>query len=308
MRGVLIPLWKRKGDCWDCRNYRGITFLSIRSKIFTHILLKRICNHLLRHQRLEQSGFTFGRSTIDHILVLRVTVERCREFRHGLLIVCIKFKMVFDSSCKVWWGPVELLSCKLRSESRLCPCTNAFQYLHGLNNEHSYDLKSTLGNIKADDVAILSESLEYLVVAKKSPVPRPRSEDLGALLEPIQLIQTCSEDSEVIENFTYLGSTVHVSGLSDQKISRRIGLAAGAMNSVNKSIWRCWYICRTKLCVFKAFILSLLLYGSKTLRVSSALELRLDAFFHLARFPVNDPLHQLSLYETILHGGGTGET
>ncbi|XP_069986272.1 uncharacterized protein [Penaeus vannamei] len=84
---------------------------------------------------------------------------------------------------------------------------------------------ATLGNIKVtvlylvDNVAVLPESLAY-----RSPELRPRSRILG---EPVQSIRVCFEDVEVTESFTYLGSAVlHVSGLSDQEASRRIGLAA----------------------------------------------------------------------------------
>lgn len=45
----------------------------------------------------------------------------------------------------------------------------------------------------------------------------------------------------VTESFTYPRSAVHVTGLSDQEVSRPIDLAPEAMNFVNKSIWS---ICR----------------------------------------------------------------
>ncbi|XP_069982160.1 uncharacterized protein [Penaeus vannamei] len=48
LRDVVIPLWKGKGDQWDCNNHRGITLFSIPSKV-----LRRIRDHLLRYQRLE---------------------------------------------------------------------------------------------------------------------------------------------------------------------------------------------------------------------------------------------------------------
>ena len=28
-RGLVIPIWKGKGDCQDCNNYRGVTLLSV---------------------------------------------------------------------------------------------------------------------------------------------------------------------------------------------------------------------------------------------------------------------------------------
>ncbi|XP_069998501.1 uncharacterized protein [Penaeus vannamei] len=54
-------------------------------------------DHLLRHQRPEQSGFTPGKSTIDCILTLRVIVERRREFGRGLLAAYIDLKKAFDT-------------------------------------------------------------------------------------------------------------------------------------------------------------------------------------------------------------------
>lgn len=107
------------------------------------------------------------------------------------------------------------------------------------------------------------------------------------------------------------------------------GLAVGAMNSFNKSVLRCRYLWgRTKLSVSKALILPVLLYGSERRTLFCALKSRLDAFCnrslrrivrvhlegasvqpkgtgagrhrqlrpngHRARFPTNDPAHQVT--------------
>lgn len=60
-----------------------------------------------------------------------------------------------------------------------------------------------------------------------------------------------------------------MSGLSDQRVRRLIGQAAGAINSKEFMVWICHYLCRTKLLV--------LLYGSDTETLSCALVFRLDA-------------------------------
>ena len=96
-RGLVVPLWKGKGDRQDCINYRGMTLLSVPGKVLARIILVRVRHHLLEHQRPEQSGFTPKRSTIDRILALRVLTERRREFRQGLLAANAYLCKVFDS-------------------------------------------------------------------------------------------------------------------------------------------------------------------------------------------------------------------
>ena len=54
-------------------------------------------HHLLEYQHPEQSGFTPKRSTIDHILTLRVLTERKREFRQELLAACVDLCKAFNS-------------------------------------------------------------------------------------------------------------------------------------------------------------------------------------------------------------------
>ena len=57
-RGLVVPLWKGKGDRQDCNNYRRVTLLSVQGKVFAQIILDRVRHHLLEHQCPEQSGFT----------------------------------------------------------------------------------------------------------------------------------------------------------------------------------------------------------------------------------------------------------
>ena len=75
-RGLVVPLWKGKGDGQDCNSCCGVRLLSVPGKVFARIILDRVRHHLLEHQRREQSGFTPKRSTIDRILALRVLTER----------------------------------------------------------------------------------------------------------------------------------------------------------------------------------------------------------------------------------------
>jgi len=46
-RGIILPFYKGKGPRTDCRNYRGITLLSVPGKVYAHVLLSRVKGHLL---------------------------------------------------------------------------------------------------------------------------------------------------------------------------------------------------------------------------------------------------------------------
>ena len=84
-RGVVVPIWKGKCDTQECNNYRGVTFLSVPSKVLARILLDRVRKKLLTRQRHKQSGLTPKKSTEDRILALRVLTEGLRDFRSVVL-------------------------------------------------------------------------------------------------------------------------------------------------------------------------------------------------------------------------------
>ena len=46
-RGLVVPLWKGKGDHHDYNNYRGVMLLSVPSKVFARIILDWVHHHLL---------------------------------------------------------------------------------------------------------------------------------------------------------------------------------------------------------------------------------------------------------------------
>ncbi|GFR63382.1 endonuclease-reverse transcriptase, partial [Elysia marginata] len=90
--GVLLPLltnaWKekkipeewnegfiikipKKGNLSDCNNWRGITLLSIPSKVLAKIVIGRISGAIDRKLREEQAGFRPGRGRTDQIFTLR---------------------------------------------------------------------------------------------------------------------------------------------------------------------------------------------------------------------------------------------
>ena len=67
-KGVVIPIYKNKGDKASPRNYRPITLLSCLSKVFTTIINNMLTTFLESNNKLSetQSGFRSGYSTADN--------------------------------------------------------------------------------------------------------------------------------------------------------------------------------------------------------------------------------------------------
>ncbi len=94
--GHLIKLPK-KGDLTNCNNYRGITLLSIPSKVFNRIILNRIKDAVDTRLHDQQAGFRKERSCTDQIATLRIILEQSLEWNSSLYVNFIDYEKAFDS-------------------------------------------------------------------------------------------------------------------------------------------------------------------------------------------------------------------
>ena len=101
MNGIILPLYKGKGNKQDCNNYRGITLLSCVGKLFTSILNERLSYFIESNNILSenQAGFRKGHSTLDHAFILKTLIDIYASQNHKLFCACVDFKKAFDS---VW--------------------------------------------------------------------------------------------------------------------------------------------------------------------------------------------------------------
>ena len=93
---LVVPIHK-KGSQSDCDNFRGISLLSVPSKVFTKVISNRLkprVEHLLRE---SQCGFRKGRGCNDQIYTLRVLMEKAREFHQPLYMCFIDLRKAYDS-------------------------------------------------------------------------------------------------------------------------------------------------------------------------------------------------------------------
>lgn len=106
-----------------------------------------------------------------------------------------------------------------------------------------------------------------------------KTEVLGQNVSNIPVIKLGNSTLKVVDEFTYLGSTISNSLSLDSELNRRIGKAASAMARLSARVWENRMLTtNTKMQVYQACVLSTLLYGSEAWTLYSHQECRLNTF------------------------------
>ena len=93
---TLVPLHKKRHRK-ICDNYRGISLLSVPSKVMSLVLLERL-QSIIEPQLMEaQCGFRQGRSTVDQIWVVRQVIEKATEYRTPVHLCFVDLTKAYDS-------------------------------------------------------------------------------------------------------------------------------------------------------------------------------------------------------------------
>ena len=82
---VIVPLYKGKGKRSECKNYRGISLLSVVGKVYAGILVDRVCRvteHLIDD---EQRRFQLWKGCVVQIFTLKEVSEKKRRVYIGLM-------------------------------------------------------------------------------------------------------------------------------------------------------------------------------------------------------------------------------
>ena len=95
--GLIVPIWKRKGDAQDPGKYRGITLLSHIMKLLERILDKRLREKVEHKLGEEQLSFRKGRGTTDGMFALRQLVEKRLEMQGHMALAFVDLEKAFDT-------------------------------------------------------------------------------------------------------------------------------------------------------------------------------------------------------------------
>jgi hypothetical protein len=102
---------------------------------------------------------------------------------------------------------------------------------------------------------------------------------MGINLNRPPVISIGDHTLEVVDEFTYLGSSLCTSLSLDNELNKRIGKAATAMSKLNKRVWENNKLTvHTKVQIYRACILSTLLYGSEAWTTHARQEKKLITF------------------------------
>ena len=72
----MVPLYKGKGDMYECSNFRGISLLSVVGKVHGRVLINRISDKTENVIAEVQGGFRRGRGCTDQIFTVRQICEK----------------------------------------------------------------------------------------------------------------------------------------------------------------------------------------------------------------------------------------
>ena len=81
--GLVVPLWKRKGTKKDKNTWRGITLLSVGSKLLARVVATRLRSWFDGHLGLHQFRFRRGRGVDDALQVNRQMEEEVATSTDG---------------------------------------------------------------------------------------------------------------------------------------------------------------------------------------------------------------------------------
>jgi hypothetical protein len=95
-RAVIVPLYKGKGDKGNCRNYRGISLLSVVGKIYAGILVERVRRVTEELIGEEQGAFRSGRGCIDQIFTLKQMSEKMKGKKKKLYLAFMDLQQAYD--------------------------------------------------------------------------------------------------------------------------------------------------------------------------------------------------------------------
>ena len=95
-KALVIPVHK-KGSKLICKNYRGISLLSIPGKVYAKILDQKMRDITVGKILEEQGAFRKERSCTDQLFTVRMLSQKIIEKNKSMIMVCVDLEKAYDN-------------------------------------------------------------------------------------------------------------------------------------------------------------------------------------------------------------------
>ncbi|XP_050563412.1 uncharacterized protein LOC126912929 [Spodoptera frugiperda] len=95
-KAVIVPLYKGKGSQQECKNYRGISLLSVVGKLYAKILIERVIDVTEKKIWDVQAGFRKGMGCTDQVFSLRCISEKALSRHQRVFCAFIDLEKAYD--------------------------------------------------------------------------------------------------------------------------------------------------------------------------------------------------------------------
>ena len=184
LNGIILPIYKNKGDLNDPDNYRGITLLSCLGKLFTSAVNNRLNKYADRVNLINenQAGFRKKYSTTDHIFLLKNVIDLHLKQKKGKKLFCafIDYRKAFDY---VWrsalWYKLKKAGIKGKLFNIIINMYNNIKSCVTINSECSDYFASTAGVRQGENLSpflfaiFLNDLEDYLIESNCSLIELP---------------------------------------------------------------------------------------------------------------------------------------
>ncbi|KAI5639199.1 reverse transcriptase (RNA-dependent DNA polymerase) domain-containing protein [Phthorimaea operculella] len=95
-KAVIVPLYKGKGSQLDCKNYRGISLLSVVGKLYAKVLIERVLKETDEKVWDAQAGFRKGMGCTDQVFSLRCITEKFLAKNQKVFCTFVDLEKAYD--------------------------------------------------------------------------------------------------------------------------------------------------------------------------------------------------------------------
>ena len=86
----VVSIYKRKGERCECKNFRGISLLSIPGNVFGKVGIERIRDVTEWRMGEERCGFRKGKGCVDQVFVVKLAMDKYCEL-HKCVYLAINY-------------------------------------------------------------------------------------------------------------------------------------------------------------------------------------------------------------------------